>query len=268
MTSVKNESGQPPISTSSPYEVKLTRKEKLMNYLRIGTMLFFEIFLPLILYYVLKQFISEIHALLISGIPPLIIVIYGIIAKRRIDTLGAIVIISFIVSAVATTLKNNPRIYLLRESTVTGSIGLTFLLTLIPIKYGSFQMRPLTYYFAKDMQTGGSFGSSKRNNTGLTEEDVTERWEIYWKNYAVFRRGFYVSTIFWGIGLLVEVPARTIIALKVQPFDKAVLWTNIVTYSWLTILFTTNHIYSIWFRKKFAKEISGNIYTAANKTSV
>ncbi|CAB4485935.1 unnamed protein product [Rhizophagus irregularis] len=155
-----------------PFEVKLTRKEKLMVYLKIGLMLFFEIALPLILFYVLKSYMKEIWALLISGVPPFLIVIYGIISKRRIDIFGAITIISIVVSAIVASLKGDARAYLLRESAITGTVGLTFLITLIPIKYGSFQMRPIMFYFAKDMQTGGSFGysSKKRNNSGLTEE--------------------------------------------------------------------------------------------------
>ncbi|CAB4426229.1 unnamed protein product [Rhizophagus irregularis] len=159
-----------------------------MVYLKIGLMLFFEIALPLILFYVLKSYMKEIWTLLISGVPPFLIVIYGIISKRRIDILGAITIISFVVSAIVASLKGDARAYLLRESAITGTvIGLTFLITLIPIKYGSFQMRPIMFHFAKDMQTGGSFGYSsiKRNNSGLTEE-ISERWEIYWNKYVIF----------------------------------------------------------------------------------
>ncbi|CAB4474897.1 hypothetical protein RhiirA5_362062 [Rhizophagus irregularis] len=274
MSSVKNESGQSPSTTTAPnqypYEVKLTRKEKLMVYLRIGLMLFFEIALPLILFYVLKNYMKEIWALLISGVPPFLVVIYGIISKRRIDILGALIIISFIVSAIVASLKSDARVYLLRESAITGTIGLTFLITLIPIKYGTFQMRPIIFYFAKDMQTGGSFGysSPKRNNSGLAEE-ISERWEIYWKKYAIFRRGFIFLTAFWGIGLVVEVPARVIIVLNTPTTERAVFWTNIVTYSWLGVLILVNILYSKWFKKQCRKIIGeGERQTAANQASV
>ncbi|RGB42433.1 hypothetical protein C1646_683259 [Rhizophagus diaphanus] len=274
MSSMRDESGQSPSTTTAPnqypYEVKLTRKEKLMIYLGIGLMLFSEIALPLILYYVLKNYMKEIWALLISGVPPFLVVIYGIIIKRRVDSLGALIIISFIVSAIVASLKGDARAYLLRESAITGTVGLTFLITLIPIKYGSFQLRPIIFYFAKDMQTGGSFGysSSKRNNSGLAEE-ISERWEIYWKKYAIFRHGFIFLTIFWGIGLIVEVPARVLIVLNTPTIERAVFWTNILIYSWLGVLILVNILYTKWFRKRCIKIIGEEERrTAANQASV
>ncbi|POG77664.1 hypothetical protein GLOIN_2v1544686 [Rhizophagus irregularis DAOM 181602=DAOM 197198] len=220
MSSVRDKSGQSPSTTTTtnqyPFEVKLTRKEKLMVYLKIGLMLFFEIALPLILFYVLKSYMKEIWALLISGVPPFLIVIYGIISKRRIDILGAITIISIVVSAIVASLKGDARAYLLRESAITGTVGLTFLITLIPIKYGSFQMRPIMFYFAKDMQTGESFGysSKKRNNSGLTEE-ISDTSRPYY-NFI----------------------------LKTPTIERAIFWINILTYSWLSVLILIHIIYS------------------------
>lgn len=255
MSNIRDDSGQSP-STTNPSEVKSTKKEKFMVYLSIGLMLFFEIALPLILYYVLKEFIPEIWALIISGVPPFLVVIYGIISKRRVDTLGVIIIISFIVSAILSSLKNDTRIYLLRESAITGTVGLVFLITLIPIKIGTFKMRPIIYYFAKDMQTGGSFGhTSKRNNTG-SSDDITEQWEIYWDKYAVFRRGFYFLTVFWGVGLLSEVPARAIVVYKAPTTERAVFWTNVITYGWLGVLIIVNWLYSRSFKKRCIKKIT------------
>jgi hypothetical protein len=270
MSSVKDESGQSPSTPTPPnQQVKPTKREKLMVYLGIGLMLFFEIALPLILYYVLKNLIPEIWALIISGVPPFLVVVYGLISKRKIDILGALIIVSFIVSAIVASLKNDTRIYLLRESTITGTVGLTFLITLIPIKIGSFQMRPIIYYFAKDMQTGGTFGysSPKRNNT-VSTEDINELWESYWNEYAVFRQGFIFLTVLWGVGLLIEVPARAIIVLKTPTTERAVFWTNIVTYGWLGVLILINVIYSRRFRKRCIKVITEDKQSATNQTPV
>ncbi|GES99357.1 DUF3159 domain-containing protein [Rhizophagus clarus] len=234
---MSNEGGHPsPAPILPSHKVKPTKKEKLMILLRIGT---------------------------INGGTP------DIISKRRIDILGAIIIISFIVSDIVSTLKNDTRIYLLRESTITGTIGLTFLLTLIPIKYGTFQMRPIIYYFAKDMQIGGSFGytPTQRRNSGLSEV-TTQRWELYWEKYAVFRRGFYFLTILWGVSLLLEVLARAIIVFKAPTTDSAVMWTNIVTYSWLGVLILINVLYSKRFKKRCTKIVTEDIRADANQTSV
>ncbi|RIA86666.1 hypothetical protein C1645_676081, partial [Glomus cerebriforme] len=193
-------------------------------------MLFFEIGLPLALYFILKNFMSEVNALIISGVPPFLVVIYGLIRKRRVDILGILIILSFIVGAIVAALKSDPRIYLLRESTITGTIGLAFLITLIPIKIGSFQLKPMVFYFAKDMATGGSFSYSttKSELPGLTDDEpVSERWDRYWVSYPTFRHGFIVMTVFWGVGLIAEVPIRVIIVYR-MPIDRAIYLSNIV----------------------------------------
>ncbi|RIA89516.1 hypothetical protein C1645_681601, partial [Glomus cerebriforme] len=180
----------------------------------IGLMIFFDIILPFILYYILKNHIKELWALVISGIPPFIIAIYGLISKRRVEILGVVIIISFIVSALVTLLRNDPRIQLLRKSSITGSLGLIFIITLIPIKIRTFEMRPASFYLFKDMAMGGTFGlsSSSINLPGLTEDEpISERWDRYWNSYPSFRRTFIVLTAVWGCGFLSEVPIRTVI---------------------------------------------------------
>ncbi|GBC10493.1 hypothetical protein RclHR1_09680003 [Rhizophagus clarus] len=249
MSSVRDETNQFP-STPTPPNHKLTRNQKFMIFLRILLMIFSEVILPFILYYVLRKFMKDIWALLISGVPPFLVVIFGIITKRRIDTLGALVIFGFIITAIISTLKNDPRIALLRESTVTGTIGLIFIITLIPIKIGSFQMRPLIFYFSRDLVTGGTF--SKDNSD--FKNDVIERWEREWNNYAVVRRGYRVLTALWGSGLILEVPARVIIVLKAPTVERAFFWSSIVSYSLLVVIILTDATYTRWFRKQIPRE--------------
>lgn len=264
MSNVRDESGQSPsTATSTNQQINMTKNEKLKILLRIGLMLFFEIVLPLVLYYVLRKYMEEIWALTISGVPPFLAVIYGLISKRRVDILGALIIIGFIITAIVASLKKDARIQLLRESAVTGTIGLVFLITLIPIKTGSFQMRPLAYYFARDMHTGGSFGSSSKNNKNLTN-DINERWERSWNENAIFRRGYRFLSTLWGVGFVLEAPVRIIIIFKAPTVERAFFWTNIVTYTWLGVLILIDAIYNRW----FIKQIPKGEPTATNQTSV
>jgi hypothetical protein len=254
MSSVRSESNQFSITPSSPNQkVKLTKKQKLIILLRIGLMLFIEIALPIILYYVLRGFMPEIWALAASGAPPLLVVIYGLIRKRRIDMFGVILIISLTITAIVSSLTKDARINLLRECAVTGAIGLTHLITLIPIKIGSFQVRPLSYYFARDIETGGSFSdsSSKRNNTGLSDE-IIDRFERNWNNYAVFRRGYRVLSALWGVSFILQVPIQVVIIFN-STIERAFFWTNIVTYIWLGVLIIIDISYSRWFKKRMTK---------------
>src|SRR5437016_10687954 len=77
----------------------------------IMLMILFDIVLPIVLYFVLKNHIQEIWALIISGVPPFIIVVYGFIRNRRVDVLGLIIVVSFIVGAIVASLKDDPRLY-------------------------------------------------------------------------------------------------------------------------------------------------------------
>ncbi|GES80083.1 hypothetical protein GLOIN_2v1773059 [Rhizophagus clarus] len=64
---------------------------------------------------------------------------------------------------------------LLRKCVVTGAIGILMITTLIPIKFGTFRMRPFAFYFFKDVASGiFAFSSSKINLSGLTEDEPTE----------------------------------------------------------------------------------------------
>ena len=61
--------------------------------------LLIQIGVPLLLYYGLRNKIGVVYALVISGIPPFLNVIYGFIRKRQIEILGCIISASFILSA-------------------------------------------------------------------------------------------------------------------------------------------------------------------------
>jgi len=231
----------------STQDIKSIRQNKLKTFMRTGLMIFFEIGLPIALYYILKNYIKEIWALFISSTPPLIIVVCGIIRNRRIDILGVMLILSNVVSAIVASVRNDARLHLLRESAVTGTTGLAFVITLIPIKIGSFRMRPIVFYFARDMATGGTFGyaSSRNQLPGLTEDEpIAERWDRYWNSYSMFRRGFIVLTAVWGFGLLSEVPIRAIVVFKSKSVEQAFLLTNVISYSWLGLLILFNIFYA------------------------
>ena len=229
-------------------------------------MILFDAVLPVVLYLILKKYLRETYALIISSIPPLIIITLGFIRNRRVDILGVMLALSFIVTAIVVTLKDDPRVHLLRRSVITGVIGTAFLITLIRIKIGSFKMRPMVFYFAKDMATGGTFGysSSSSQLPGLTEDEpIAERWDRYWDSYSSFRHGFVVMTAVWGIGLLSEVPPRVIIAYKVTPFEKAYYFSQIITYVWLGVLMLFNIIYVQRMKKKGLSQLSDD---AENKS--
>lgn len=95
--------------TTKEPEVKLTRMERFMvgvKFIRpLATMLFFDVGIPLAIYYILKIWLSVVIALVLSGIPPLIRVIYVFWKTRKVEVLGCIIIVSFVLSAVLTLIS-------------------------------------------------------------------------------------------------------------------------------------------------------------------
>ncbi|CAG8514043.1 886_t:CDS:1 [Scutellospora calospora] len=210
--------------------------------LRMVSMTITDIGLPLIIYFVVSKHLSTIISLIISGIPPTLSVIVNLIFRRQINVIGLLVITGFIAGIIVSVYQNDAKLFLLRESFVTGVIGLIFIITLIPIKIGSFKMRPLIFYNSKNLEMGSL--------EGLTEDEpIPDRWERYWRLYPSFRRTFYVLTAVWGFGLLIEVPARIAIIYNTT-VDQAIYTGSIVFYTWLGCLVLFTVIYSRAMKKR------------------
>ncbi|KAF0501608.1 membrane protein [Gigaspora margarita] len=182
----------PSITLESPEPSKLktnnsTRKNKRRKMILLAILkIFVDVGLPLIFYYIFSNFVPVVWALFISGIPPMISVILNFIFRKQVNAMGILIMTSFIAGSICSIILNDPRLYLLRESFVGGIISMVFIISLIPINVGSFQMRPLLYYSIQHLGIGIK---------GLTEDEpIPERWERYWRSYVVFRRTFIVLT--------------------------------------------------------------------------
>ncbi|KAF0538181.1 membrane protein [Gigaspora margarita] len=206
-------------------------------------MSFIDVGLPLFLYFILSDHLSTILALIISGVPPAFSVIVTFILRKQLNVIGLLVLIGFIVGIILSVVQGDPKLVLLRESVITGVIGSVFIINLIPIKVGSFEMRPLVYYNAKN--------SGITNLKGLTEnEPIPERWERYWKSYPRFRQRFIVLTAVWGFGLLLEVPVRVIIIYRSATVNAAVYIGTIFLYCWFGCLVLFTIIYTKYMQNK------------------
>ncbi|CAB4389422.1 unnamed protein product [Rhizophagus irregularis] len=219
-------------TSSSTSQDKVPGQSKLKTILRVVLMILLEFALPIVLYYVLRIFMQEIWAFLISGVPPFIIAIFGLVGRKRVEIIGVLVLICLIFSAIVSLFYDNPKIQLLQKFMSLNLLpfNIIAMISIIPIKIGTFKMRPLLFYICKDLTTGGSFGS-------LNSEVVDESWDRNWVSYQYFRRGFIFMTIIWGYGLLSEVLVRAMIIYNLTPVrmspDKALAASNIIHYVWL-----------------------------------
>jgi hypothetical protein len=105
---------------------------------------------PYLAYRLLTQYlpgISTAAALGLAGVFPAAGNVASLARRRRIDIIGAIVLTGIIVSIFAVLLGGDPKIVLVRESFVTGALGVVCLLSLL-------FPRPLLFYIGREFSTG------------------------------------------------------------------------------------------------------------------
>ncbi|KAI9259661.1 hypothetical protein BDA99DRAFT_561079 [Phascolomyces articulosus] len=106
---------------------------------------------PILLYYILKPYLAPVWALVLSSTPTIISVLIQATFLRHIDTIGIASICGFLVSIILAVANGDPKLMLMRESLITAGVGAICALSLLPIRIGSFELKPIMYYLAKDL---------------------------------------------------------------------------------------------------------------------
>jgi hypothetical protein len=151
----------------------------------------FDIGGPLITYAVLRSAgMGTVTSLVVSGIFPALGVAIGIIAHRRADAIGVLVLGGIAVGTVLGLVAHSARLVLVEGSMTTGVFGLICLGSL-------WGRRPLLFRFA--LEFIGPDTPKGREFDGL--------WQ-----YEGFRRAFRNLTTIWGLAYLMEAAARIVIA--------------------------------------------------------
>lgn len=169
--------------------------------------------IPVVLYKLSLRFISpsEMTALVIASIFPLMKSIFDLVRSARIDPIAVIVLLSLIASGVALFFGGSPRLLLLRESLFTGLLGLACFASLL-------MPRPMMFYF------GRYFNS--RNPQQVARFDAS--WQIPFVRFA-----HRLITIVWGCVYVGELIVRVILIYKTSP--AVVLFISPILLGALTI---------------------------------
>ncbi len=156
--------------------------------------LLFNIAIPLLLYYLVKSYLntSEVVALSVVCIFPVVNNIIEIIRHRRLDFFGLLFLVGAVVSTALVLLGGSPQFILIRESMITGAYGLLCFLSLI------FFPRPLMFYVGRQMMTGGDPARVAAYDAG---------WQLPQGRFA-----HRLITTVWGCSLFGEFVVRVIIA--------------------------------------------------------
>jgi hypothetical protein len=154
---------------------------------------------PLALYYVLRAAGASVFlALSLGAIVPAASTLAGLIRSRTLDRLGIFVLSTMLLGVGVSLISGSPRFLLAREAWLTAVIGVWFLAS-------SHGQRPLSFVFA-------------RAGLGGQKHFTTESWDSLWERSPNFRRGWRISSVIWGVGLLVDATLRVVFAYSL-PVD-------------------------------------------------
>lgn len=174
--------------------------------------------IPVIFYNLLLDYYTSFVALLIATFIPLADNLFHLVKYRKADAFGLFMLTGFVLSLLAFVLGGNERLILLRESMVTGLLGLIFIASL-------FFAKPLIYHFA--IRFSASEATEKKGQ-------FEKNWE-----HPYFRLVLRIMTAIWGIALLGEAIAKIILVyeLSVSAFLAV---SQLIFYGVIsaTILFT------------------------------
>lgn len=179
--------------------------------------------LPWLMYRLALPYFGRAGALYASAAPPLLWSLAEFARSRRLDALSVLVLVGIALSIILLALGGSPRILLVRESLISGVIGVTFLLSLL-------LKRPLTFYLA-------------RATLAREEEGGTARFETLWHERLPLRASIRLMTLVWGTGLTAETLLRCWLAWH-WPVERSLVVLPIVSYS----LYSGLMLWTFWFR--------------------
>ncbi|MGC9269167.1 VC0807 family protein [Acidiphilium sp.] len=194
----------------------ITRK-RLMMALEI----LFNFLLPWVVYRVAKPHLGEIHAIMASAAPPMLWSLIEFARKRRVDAISVMVLGGIGLSLLGFALGGSPKLLLMRESLITGLIGVVFIVS-------ALIGRPLMYVLAS--------ASLKRRSA----EDSAE-FEAY-KDDPAFRRMMAVMTLVWGVGFVAETAVRSVLVFSL-PVGRFLIIGPVVGYTTVGLLMVWTFLY-------------------------
>ncbi|HET6183677.1 MAG TPA: VC0807 family protein [Acetobacteraceae bacterium] len=150
--------------------------------------------LPWAFYRLAKPYMGEARAIMVSAIPPTAWSLAEFARRRVVDALSVMVLGGIALSLIGFALGGSPRLLLMRESLITGLIGLIFL--------GSALVgRPLVYILA---------------HAAAARRGAAEQAELRAEAEAPgFKRLMTIITIVWGCGLVAETCVRALLAFSI-----------------------------------------------------
>lgn len=180
--------------------------------------------LPLVAYYTLHFLgASDWVALLTASCAAALRIVWAAVRDRRLNLFAVVMLVVFGVGLALAFVGGDPRFLLLKDSFVTGGVGLIFVVT-------SLLGRPLTFAAMQSFSPGQA-------------ESLAQRY----RDDARVRHRYRLTSWVWGIGLLIEAALRVPLVFLL-PIDVMVA----VSQAMMIAAFALLIAWSSWYARRAA----------------
>ncbi|MEC5387922.1 VC0807 family protein [Uliginosibacterium sp. H3] len=185
--------------------------------------------LPWLAYKLAEPVWGEFGGLLASALPPLLWSIVELVRHKRLDALSMMILAGIALSIFALLLGGSPKLLLVRESLISGLIGIAFIVS-APFS------KPLVYHLAHAM-------AQRQEAAG--EDSGSAAFDEWWQEPESQRmlRGI---TWGWGLGLTAEALLRGWLAWH-WTSERFLALSPFVSYGLIGMLL----LWTLWYRKRF-----------------
>jgi hypothetical protein len=178
-----------------------------------------DIVAPIALYYGIRAAGGSVWlALVAGGVAPAVSTLTGLLARKRIDMTGVVMLAALAASAAFSLITGSPRALLARDGLVTAGWPGYMYLSLLA-------RRPATFTVSRPLLEGRRvFDPATRHWV----RPVDHSWDDLWERLPRFRRIWWICTVIWGTAILADAVIRVIVAvalpISVVPAVGGALW--------------------------------------------
>jgi hypothetical protein len=193
-----------------------------------------DIVLPLLVYYAARALgAGQGPALLLSGAPPALRLLWGAVRHRRIDGVDLFFTVLLATAALVALIGGGPRVLLFKDAALSLVVGGWVVGT-------AFTGRPLAFQLGQRLHRG----AAARARAGI------------WRESAAFRRGLRVLTLVWGAEQLLDGGLGTLAAATL-PTDTVPLLARALSLLLLALAAGATAVYARRFRIRHALPLFG-----------
>ena len=157
-----------------------------------------DLVVPVAAYYLVRLLGSSVYtALLVSTLLSAASALVQLVRSRRLDGLAAYMTVMLLGSLVIALVSGSERFLLAKGAVLTGVTGTWF------IASAWLARRPLVFLFSRPLIEG---------RLGWPGD-----WDTMWTRAPAFRRMWRVSSVIWGLGLLLDAAVRVWISYRLPP---------------------------------------------------